>query len=105
MPDPNEIKRRFNGLPTKPLYQIAEQHEVWESIEAGAHFIVSKERMPLPLVMTVCSLSVSGQVDAVTKVIADFSSVFGEPAGRHVVEDPRIEFVLWDSSVLKQKPS
>lgn len=61
--------------------------------------------MPLPLVMTVCSLSVSGQADAVTKVIADFSSVFGEPAERHVVEDPRIEFVLWDSSVLKQKPS
>ncbi len=105
MPDPNEIRRRFGSLPVKPFYQIAQVHEVWESTEAGAHFIVSKEWMPLPLVMTVCSLSVSGQADTAAKIIADFRRVFGEPMGGKVVENPRIEFVLWDSSTLKQNPS
>ncbi len=105
MPDPNEIRRRFGSLPVKPLSRIAKEHEVWEGSEEGAHFIVSRDVMPPPLNLTVCSLSVSGEPKSAVRIIADFRRVFGEPMGGEVVKNPGMVFVVWDSSTLNQKPS
>jgi len=92
-----EILLRTRNLPAFLAGKIAEDYQIWEGNEQGAHFKVTKEILPIPNGPTVYMLSVSGSAESKEKVIADFTSSFGEPMMRfEIPELPGMDCVSWD---------
>jgi hypothetical protein len=94
----DKILLRTGNLPAFLAGKIAEDYQIWEGNEQGAHFKVTKEILPIPNGPTVYMLSVSGPAESKEKVIADFVDSFGEPIMRFEIPKlPGIDYVSWDA--------
>lgn len=93
-----EIIRRTRNLPASHPERIAEDHEIWEGDEEGAHFKIARNFVPQAPYLKFYVLSVSGETSGREKIISDFISAFGEPNSQYQVPGlPHIYFLSWDA--------
>lgn len=95
----DEIVQRSTGLPAIHPEKIAEDHEIWEGNEAGAHFKITRNYIPQAPSIKFYVLSVSGRKRGREKIISDFKSVFGEPRSDQytLARTPGVYFIAWDA--------
>ncbi len=108
MPNPDKIREMFRTLPTVPAFKEPTEDQTWVASEDGARFAVWKEQRMFQMPRThslisliFCSFSVQGEEHAAARIVGDFKRVFGEPVARKVLEDPHMEFVIWDAAKMK----
>lgn len=108
MPDREQIISRLKRLPAIPVGQEAEDNEIWEGDELGAHFKVTKETILLPKApnipdsLTMYGLSLSGHKTGVGKIISDFVNVLGDPMfPPEYLPYLKIIMVAWDTQNTK----
>ena|SRR3989338_9258035 len=94
--DIEAIRISVADLPSIPLGKIAEDHEIWEGNDGGAHFKITRQPMPI-INRDFLALSVSGEPADRQKIIDDFVVALGEPTDRSVVPEvaKHIDMVAW----------
>lgn len=93
-----EIIKRTRNLPASHPERIAEDHEIWEGNEEGAHFKITRNYVPQVPTLKFYVLSLSGEKRGREKIISDFKSVFGEPDSQYTLpQTPSIYFLSWDA--------
>lgn len=109
MPEREEILDRCRTLPTISTGTVANDDEVWDTYQKGAHFIFTKEVFPMPLHLSVFSLSVSGPLQDRQEVIADFKAVLGQEMEKDYqpfpfpeAHDFGIDYLIWDITAINK---
>jgi len=98
-----EIIRRTGNLPIIHPEKIAEDHEIWEGNEVGAHFKITRNYLPQAPFINFYVLSLSGVRRGREKIISDFKSVFGEPDSQYTLpQTPGVYFLSWDAGKVDQ---
>ena len=93
-----EIIEKSRNLPAIHPEKIAEDHEIWEGNEPGAHFKFTKNYLPQVPVRKFYVLSVAGKKRGRERIISDFKSVFGEPERQYTLPRvPAVYFLSWDT--------
>ena len=93
-----EILRRSKDLPTIHPAKIAEDHEIWEGNEEGAHFKITRNYVPEAPSVKFYTLSFSGPKRGRERIISGFKEVFGEPDDQYTVPQvPGVHFLSWNA--------
>lgn len=88
------IRQQLGEIPVSLLGKINDDHEIWEFTDGGAHFKVTRHKLPTDQMdQEFFSLSVSGQPAERERIIQEFSEVLGESA--EMTTNHGIDFVLW----------
>lgn len=110
MPEREEILDKCKTLPTISTGTVANDDEVWDTYQKEAHFIFTKEVFPMPLHLSVFSLSVSGPLQDRQEVVADFKSVLGQEMEKDyqsiplpVMPDYGIDYIIWDIKAVNKR--
>ncbi|QQG43224.1 MAG: hypothetical protein HYW45_03415 [Candidatus Daviesbacteria bacterium] len=93
----DQIVKGITSLPEIPPYKIPEDHEIFEGVENGATFMLTKASLDTDKGRIVFwSLSVSGDQKGREGLIRDFSQVLGEPSTNnpHPI-NPHIQMLSW----------
>lgn len=93
-----EIERGLEHLPVSNLGEIQDDHEIWEYTDGGAHFKVTRHRLPLPDTQPeVVSISVSGNALERQRIIREFSHVLGAPGSQDIeLKTPEhMDMAMW----------
>lgn len=74
------IEQKPLSLPEIAIEHIPEDGEVWEGNDGDAHFKLTKHRLDTKAIsLSFLSLSVSGVSEERSRVVGEFSEVYGEP--------------------------
>lgn len=96
---PEIIKTSIDKLPVSEVGKIADDNEIWEMTDGGAHFKVTRHWLSVPGQddLEIVAFSISGQPDERRRVIDEFKDVFGEPAESSTVptNPEHVDIVMW----------
>ncbi len=73
------IETMTASIPHSPTGREAKDHEIWEEIDGGARFSVTRHRLPGAEQYEGLFLVVSGESEERARVIDEFVAVFGDP--------------------------
>ena len=74
------IRSRVGEIPVSELGKIADDHEIWEETDGGAHFKVTRHKLEmLGAGIEFLSLSVSGTDTERERIVQEFTEVLGPP--------------------------
>lgn len=97
--EPETIKAFVEGLTDHKENIVPIDPEVWEEVDGGAHFIVSRPRIAAPGIgeLATIALTVSGAPNERARIIDEFITVLGEPAEKEVDLESATSFdsILW----------
>ena len=98
MPDMEreQILEAMDRLPAIPPYKIPEDPEIFEGVENGATFMVTKHYLDPKKDNFYLALSISGDQSGKERLIADFSQVLGKPFTNnpHPI-NPHVQILSW----------
>lgn len=89
------IESKIQEIPLSPLDVVADDHEIWEETDGGAHFKMTRHNL-LPSEsqsIEFYALSISGLAIERNRVTREFSQVLGRPFSRS--RGPKIDMLAW----------
>lgn len=92
----SKIGTMTSSLPLSTLGEIQSDNEIWEETDGGAHFKVTRHKLPVTENIEILALRVSGDIDERLRVISEFAMIFGEPTNNEIIyETGHVDIVLW----------
>jgi len=96
--DRDPILRLTKNLPPLSPHEIPQDHQIWEGNQGGAHFKITRNRLPPHADFEFYTLSVSGVENDRNQLVSDFISALGEPFAQFPLpENPAIIIVSWNA--------
>jgi len=85
------------SVPLSNLGEVQANEEIWEEQDGGAHFKLTRHRLPLPSKQEVIGMSISGDPLDRKRVIQDFKAVLGPIENGDIsLKDPHhVDVIVW----------